>query len=268
MTTHPAVTVWLVVAGLLAPRVQSAQQLPVPITVVADSVRRDSTPAVLVGKVVDSAGVGLSGAQVSLGRPERMHVITDDSGEFRITGLPPGSNLFDVRRLGFSAASFIAMLKAGKTHRATFALSSMAQQLPLVAVSDTALKSHWLDQFEHRRSHSQGTFITREQIAKSTARTGTDVVRSIPGIRTTTNKYGQAQVIMVRGIKGGRQCTPQMFVHNVPYSGTLEDFQADDIEALEVYLGISEVPEELDKDGRGYCGVIVVWTRDPRKPPI
>jgi len=28
-----------------------------------------------------------------------------------------------------------------------------------------------------------------------------------------------------------------------------------------------EVPPELDRNGRGICGVIVVWTRDPRRPP-
>ena len=40
---------------------------------------------------------------------------------------------------------------------------------------------------------------------------------------------------------------------------------ADDIEALEIYVGISEIPAELDKNGKGICGVIVVWTRDPNK---
>ncbi len=70
---------------------------------------------------------------------------------------------------------------------------------------------------------------------------------------------------MTRG-DGSRACVPQMFVHNMAYSGTLDDFSADDIEALEVYIGISEVPPELAKNGRtGVCGAIVVWTRDPGK---
>ena len=33
-----------------------------------------------------------------------------------------------------------------------------------------------------------------------------------------------------------------MFVHGLPYSGNFDDFIADDIEALEVYVGISEIP--------------------------
>ena len=70
---------------------------------------------------------------------------------------------------------------------------------------------------------------------------------------------------MTRGA-GARTCVPTMFVHGMPYSGMLDDFVADDIEALEVYVGISEIPPELDKNGKGICGAIVVWTRDPRRP--
>ena len=36
-----------------------------------------------------------------------------------------------------------------------------------------------------------------------------------------------------------------------------------DIEALEIYVGISEIPTELDKNGRGICGAIVVSAPRP-----
>ena len=61
-----------------------------------------------------------------------------------------------------------------------------------------------------------------------------------------------------------RACPPTMYLHGLPYGGTMDDFIADDIEAVEVYVGISEVPPEYDSNDRGICGVIVVWTRDPR----
>jgi hypothetical protein len=142
-----------------------------------------------------------------------------------------------------------------------------AQALPMVAVSDTASKTHWLDQFSRRRSTSRGTFITRTDIEKRGARTGTDIVRTVPGVRLAPLRGGAGyQVIMNRG-SGARACIPTMFVHGMPYSGMLDDFVADDIEALEVYVGVSEIPPEFDKVGRGVCGVIVVWTRDPGKKP-
>ena len=67
----------------------------------------------------------------------------------------------------------------------------------------------------------------------------------MPGIRVVPARNGSGnQVTMTRGA-GGRTCYPTMYVHSMPYSGTLEDFSADDIEALEIYVGISEIPPEL-----------------------
>src|SRR5690348_11466207 len=137
----------------------------------ADSVRRDSTPAVLIGHVVDSIGIGVPGAEITLNKSDKVHVITGDSGEFRITGLPPGTLVFNVRRIGFESASFTAVLKPGKTHRASFPMTATAQNLPTVAVSDTASKTHWLDQFSRRKTTNRGTFITRAEIEKRGART-------------------------------------------------------------------------------------------------
>jgi hypothetical protein len=233
----------------------------------ADSARRDSMPATLIGHVVDSVGTGVAGAEITLNKSDKVHTITGDSGEFRIAGLPAGTSVFNVRRIGFESASFTAVLKPGKTQRARFALTPNAQALPTVAVSDTANKTHWLDDFARRQGTNHGTFITRAEIERQNARTGTDIVRSVPGIRLVPRRGGVGyQVLMTRG-DAARPCVPQMFVHNMAYSGTLEDFVAEDIEAVEIYSGTSEVPAELDKMGKGVCGAIVVWTRDPRKPP-
>jgi carboxypeptidase family protein/TonB-dependent receptor-like protein len=229
-----------------------------------DSAAAPVAPAALVGHVTDTSGVPLAGAEISLFHAEAIRAITGDSGEFHIAGLPPGTNVFNVRRLGFEAASFTAVLRSGKTGRATFKLSSTALALPTIAVTDTVPKTHWLDQFERRKSSARGIFITRPEIERRNARTGTDIVRNLPGIRTAPSRNGfGTQILMTR--TATRPCAPTMFVHNTPYSGTMDDFTADDIEAVEVYVGVSEIPAELDKNGKGICGVIVVWTRDPGK---
>ncbi len=232
----------------------------------ADSTRRDSLPATLIGRVTDSAGAGLAGAEITLARSDHVHAVTGDSGDFRISGIAPGTSVFNVRRIGFEAATFTAVLHSGKTHRAKFTLTAAAQPLPTVAVNDTAIPTHWLDQFDRRRSGARGTFITRADIVHKGARTGSDAVRGIPGVRITPSRFGTNTVLMNRGA-GARPCYPTMYVHGIPYSGVIDDFVAEDIEALEVYVGISEIPPELDKNGKGLCGAIVVWTRDPKKAP-
>lgn len=258
MASLRAVTA-LCAAATIAAGVICAQQ--------PDSARRDSLPAVLIGRVTDSAGVGLVGAEITLFHSDKVRTVSGDSGQFRLAGLVPGTSVFNVRRIGFEPASFTAVLRAGRTHRVTMPLTASAAPLPTVAVSDTASNTHWLDAFDRRKTNSRGTFFTRADIVRKGARMGTDIVRSVPGVRLAPIRGGGGnQVIMNRGA-GGRTCLPTMYVQGLPYSGVLDDFSADDIEALEVYVGVSEIPPEFDKNGRGICGVIVVWTRDPRKPP-
>ncbi len=232
--------------------------------------------ATLIGTVVDTAGMPLAGAEISLVGSETIRTITGDSGAFRLAGLPAGNVVLSVRRLGYEAATFSAQLKPGKTHRANFPLAGSVQRLATVGISDT-VNTHWLDQFDARRASQRGTFLTRKDIERKSARNGSDLVRTIPGIRVSSRSNGNSEVSMTRAA-GAQRCLPQMYLHGVPYSGTLDDFTVDDIEALEVYVGISEIPAELNRSmptsgggrARGMaapCAVIVVWTRDPRKRP-
>jgi hypothetical protein len=228
----------------------------------SDSSVRDSS-ATLMGRVVDSTGAGLSGAEISLLKSDRVRAISGDSGEFRVTDLPSGTVVFNVRRIGYEPATFTAVLKPGRSHRTNFQLSVMPRALPAVAVSDTVIDTHWLDQFNTRRANGHGTFITRAEIVRRGARTGIDVIRNVPGIRIESTRNGMSsRVLMARTMN--RPCSPTMYLHGLPYSGTMEDFNAEDLEAVELYVGVSEIPPEYDRSQRGICGVIVVWTRDPR----
>jgi hypothetical protein len=220
----------------------------------------------LIGRVTDSSGVGLPGAEITLFHAENVRTVTGDSGQFRLTGLAAGTSVFNVRRIGYEPASFTAVLRSGRTHRATMVLTSSPHPLAPVAVSDTAVASHWLDAFDRRRNNSRGVFFNRAEILQKNARMGSDIIRAVPGVRVSASRSGGSTVVMTRGA-GARTCIPTMYVQGLPYSGQLDDFAADDIEAIEVYVGVSEIPPEFDKNGKGICGVIVVWTRDPRKPP-
>lgn len=260
MAIHPHFRPWRLVLACTAAAQLRAQQ---PIQQSKDSLSRDSMPATLVGHVVDSTGAGLTGAEISVLKLDAFHVVSGDSGEFRVAGLPPGTVVFSVRRIGYEAATFTAVLKPGRTHRTNFTLSATAHELPTVAVSDTSIQSHWLDQFNARKGNGHGTFITRAEIVKRGARTGIDVIRNVPGVHIQPSRNGLvSRVTMSRTTN--RACPPTMYLHGLPYGGTMDDFTADEIEAVEVYVGISEVPPEYDRNARGICGVIVVWTRDPR----
>jgi hypothetical protein len=219
------------------------------------------TTAKLLGTVTDTSGVRLSRAEIWLVSASTLRTVSDDSGEFALVGLPAGTITLAVRRLGYASATFSATLKSGKTHRATFPLTPSAHQLSEVQVQDTA--SSWLSVFEQRRSMHRGTFITRQDFAKENLRVASDIMRRVPGVQVMPTRSGTA-IVMNRGA-GMRRCMPQLYVHETPYSGNFDDFTPDDIEALEVYVGLSEIPPDLISVGRPICAAIVIWTREP--PP-
>jgi hypothetical protein len=217
--------------------------------------------AKLIGMVTDTSGVRLSRAEVWLVAVSTLRTVTNDSGEFELPGLPAGAVTLGVRRLGYESATFSTTLHAGKTHRASFPLTPSAQTLAEVKVQDTI--SSWLSLFQQRRSMHRGSFITRRDFEKENLRIASDILRRVPGVQIVPTRSGTA-VMMSRGA-GARRCYPQLYVHQTPYSGNFDDFTPDDIEAIEVYSGISEIPPDLITTGRPICAAIVIWTREP--PP-
>ena len=221
---------------------------------------QETQPIVRVrGIVVDSAGLPLGGAEVrAVGTS--VVVITSDSGLFHVE-LPPGPIVFAVRRLGYEASTFLATLKSGRTNGVKLTLQGTAQALPGILVAEEREQA-WLRTFNQRRESQQGTFITRSEIEKTRARLATDLLRRrVASVQVVPTRTGTR--VYMRG-NGARRCPPQLFVHTTPYSGDVDDFPPDVIEAMEIYAGSSELPPELNI-GRALCGAIVIWTRDPKK---
>jgi hypothetical protein len=221
---------------------------------------QESAPIVKVrGVVVDTAGLPLVGAEVrAVGTA--LLVLTSDSGVFRAE-LPAGPVVFAVRRLGYEPSTFLATLRAGRINGVRLVLTDVAQALPGVVVAEQREQA-WLRTFNERSGSQQGTFIGRSEIEKSRARFTTDLLRRrVPSVQVVGTRTGTR--VYMRG-NSGRRCPPQLFVHATPYSGEVDDFPPDAIEAIEVYSGAAELPPELNI-GRAMCGAIVIWTRDPRK---
>lgn len=220
----------------------------------------------LVGQVIDSLGRPISGAHVSVLPQQTLQAITSDSGRFAMDSVPVGMVRLHVRRLGYVPTTFTAKLESGSIQEVKLRLSGMVVVLPKVDVADT-LAHPWLRIFEQRRAQGRGVFFTRRDIARSQVRSMSDLLRRVPGVEMRRMQFGVPEVVFsTGGTGGGKYCRPQVFVSSMNYSGRVDDFNPDDVEAMEVYTTISSVPATLQTARAQSCGAIVIWTREP--PPV
>lgn len=92
-------------------------------------------PPAIVGLVRDSAGIPVSNARVVVERSTRV-AITDLSGAFRLSGLPPGRYHLDVMRIGYAKAEAeVEIGESGDDVRVVIVMHQTAVRLSNVVVS-------------------------------------------------------------------------------------------------------------------------------------
>ncbi len=215
----------------------------------------------VTGSVVDTTGAPVARAMVRVMPAREPYAVTDDSGRFVLGRVPVGQVQLVVRRLGYAPDSAMVGVVPGSGAAVRFRLQASAFVLEAVSVTDT-VTSPWMRTFEARRQSGRGYFFTRSDIVRMQVDVTTDLMRRVPGVLIQPGRWGP-EVLFTHGGIGAVPCRPQLYVHQMQYSGDLNDFSPDDIEGMEVYNGISTVPIEFQSQRARSCGAIVIWTRDP-----
>lgn len=213
----------------------------------------------LLGTVRDSARAPVVAATILAAR---VRVVSDSGGRFTLEGLPAGRVTVSVRRLGFEPADLVLDLVAGRRDSLFVTLSALPLALPGVTASaDAHLRVHLADFFRHREN-GIGRYFDRAQITAMRVGQLSDVMRRLPGVRVNPDRNGRYAIRMGRST---RNCSPDFWVDNVrAHLLNVDDIPLTDIEALEVYNGLSGLPPEYNnRFGNPACGAIVIWTRVP-----
>ncbi len=191
-------------------------------------------------------------------------VATNVTGSFRVTELASGRHLVHVKRIGYKRAVVNVDLPDNQTGvELDIRLEPVPVELPAVVVEGerTLYAYGRLKDFYERRSRGVGHFITRWDIEKRLPRVATDVLRGIGSLRITPGPLGLNQIELA---------DPSMSCRSPIYflDGTLiransldEVLTPQDIEGIEIYTRISEIPLEFSLQSGSACGVIAVWTR-------
>jgi TonB family protein len=221
--------------------------------------------ATLTGRVADSTGAAVVGAEVTLvGFGAR--ALSDAMGVYRLRDVPLGRSQLVVRRLGFRPAAVEVDAAQPGVTRVDVRLVFVAKRLAAVEVRERRREVYdaRLAGFNQRATkRKSGYFVTRERIERAHSQRFVDLLREVPGVRIRdTRAWGT--IVQLRG----RGCPPLVFVDGFPASAAPLDLDVLDlgsVEGIEIYASTASAPSELvAAGGMENCGVIAVWSRPAR----
>jgi len=224
--------------------------------------------------VTTSTLTPVAGAQVALVGAGRT-VRTDKSGAFTFDSLVAGTYLIQVRGVGdetpmtqvpIGRREIIELeVKLGKADAVV--LPELVTTAAAPVKPDDFIEGMRLPaEFVARKKIGMGQYITREEIQERRPPTVADLFRGVRGVVLSC----RGGVCIPRPVRSSRNCNPVVVVDRVATDASvLAGMVPNDLEAIEIYLGMSTVPAEyLRPNDRSQCGMIVVWTRvPPQKRP-
>jgi hypothetical protein len=192
---------------------------------------------------------------------------TSATGRFDLPGLATGTQLIDIRAIGFEPLRIPVNIFEGDSLERTFALTKVAK---LATVEVRAARARMLGQemidFEQRRKVGLGRYFGPEDLnALNPLRMGV-LFERVPGVRVVQDgMYGDR--ILMPGTGFQQYCSPDIWLDGFRISndGTLDfiipPYQ---LRAVEVYSRAGSIPAQYQTTSG--CGVIVLWSGSREVP--
>jgi Carboxypeptidase regulatory-like domain/TonB-dependent Receptor Plug Domain len=208
--------------------------------------------AAVSGVIRGVGGLPLSGAQIRL-VGARGTTLSDERGRFELRDLPAGTQVLEVRRIGYLLAQQPVELRAG---RPVFQDVRLQRIVTLDSLRVLAQRSRYPEFEQHRRMSGFGTFLTADEVARRVSFETSDLFRMIPGFRVSG--YGlDAKVTSSRGVTSlTGACSPNIVIDGMP-DQEINLIHPSSIGAMEIYRAGQPVPPQYDRG----CGAIVIWSR-------
>jgi Carboxypeptidase regulatory-like domain len=210
--------------------------------------------ATLVGTVRNEAGLPLEAVLASVPGAAAGDALTDAAGRFALSGLPSGSQMLYVRRVGYRFSTIPVDLRNRDTTVVSIELQ-MFSMLDTLRVTATRWVRTEIDELERRMRLAGPGRVMREEELRAIGSIGT-LFYNFPSLDVRTRVGG----ISLQMRQGAGSCAPDVWIDG--WRSDLEVLQAyrpADLVALEVYHDM-EVPMRYLGAFRS-CGVILAWTR-------
>jgi hypothetical protein len=185
---------------------------------------------------------------------------SDSAGFFSFPEVEAGEYRIQVTRLGYREIADTLEIPAHGETRVEISMVPDAVDLEPLVVTAVQREPGFLRELRARRELGFGHFVTREEIEAQNPSRVTDLLRRMPGIRVVPGSQFRDDAVLMRG-----RCRPRLWIDGVPVWSEMSIDQVlvpVEVEAIEVYSAATIPP----RFGRNACGVVVVWTRVPRRP--
>ena len=176
---------------------------------------------------------------------------SDATGKFTLNDLPSGTQILEVKRIGYLLMQLPVELRDGRT-------SSQDVQLQRIVTLDSmkvlARRTRYREFEQNRKSNGFGRFLTEEDIERRHAADASDLVRGVPGFYVSGYGY-DAKVRSLRGAAFGG-CSANIVIEGMEYQD-INLLSPSSIGAMEFYREGEPGPVEYHNP----CGLIVIWLR-------
>jgi hypothetical protein len=237
---------------------------------------------IFAGELVSQSGGTVSGTVTAANKmavsQARVRVVgtalataTRVDGAFEVAQVPAGPQTIEITMIGYTRKVIAIVIKAGETLKLSFVLEPLA--LETVTVTADADFFLGMGRFEERRARGSGRYFTREEINRMHPRQVTDVLRRVPGMQiqfgdgSLSGGTQRAQAGRSVNGSGAHPCVMIYYLNGSPFplsgDASINQYVAtDDLAAVEVYTGSSQIPPEFNSSQYGSrCGVVAIWTR-------
>ena len=198
------------------------------------------------------------------------------TGFYRLAALRPGPETLRVRRLGYRSVTLEVELQENRTERRDIHLERLPAALTEVRVEGQLRKVPPRFEGVYRRmSTANGKFFTREDIEHLNPPDVQSLLMRVSTLRVNDEglhfakcEAGGAYALVPGGGRGNTGV--QIYIDGVRMTGRISTAGLNEqrevlklvipsqIQAIEVYTGVSRIPGEFLDDA---CAVIAIWTR-------
>lgn len=238
---------------------RAAAAAALPALLALTSTGAQAQEGAITGQVVDAQSAEPAvGAQVTIQGTD-LGALTDQSGRYRITGVPAGRVVLQVQLLGYAQSNRDVRVRAGETATVNVELRPRAITLEEIVVTGVAAQTM------RTKTPFDVSTISTEQMPVPTS-TATGMLQGkVAGVTVTsgTGRPGSAPSVLLRGATSidasGRSQEPLYIVDGVIMGASMVDIGSMDIKNIEVVKGAAAASLY---GSRAANGVIQITTKD------